>query len=208
MLSKLRGRRLIHKEAIIHPTAILGPGVVVGPNCIVCEGARIGAYSVIGTMPEHRDFFDDLNGQRTLGVCIQKDARIFEFVSIQAGTVRTTVIEHGASVFNHAHVGHDSIVGWGASVGGGCSLAGHTTIMDHAVVSGHSCTFQHCVIGPYAFVGGMSYVTQNVPPAEKWLGIPARPAGLNEIGLKRHGIDYDTVLKKWSGLYHSVKERA
>lgn len=196
----------VHESAWVDPSAILGPGVWIGPKVTIGPGVRIGAYTVIGSMPEHRSYYDDVLLKTVKGVVVQPDARIFEFVTIHSGTVNATCIGEAAAVFNHAHIAHDCLVGAGGSVGGGSSLAGHTIIMPFAILSGKSCTFQRCVIGAFAFVGGNSFVTHHVPPGEKWMGSPARHAGINEIGLQRAGLTIDTVREKWTEQFNSFKE--
>ncbi len=198
-------KTFVHKSSFVDSSAILGPGVWVGPKCNIGPGVRIGAYSVIGSMPEHREFYEDTLLEKVQGVVILAGARVFEFVTIHSGTVVQTVVGPEAAVFNHAHIAHDCYLGARSSVGGGSSLAGHTTLMQNCVLSGKSCTFQRCVIGAFAFVGGNSFVTQHVPPGERWMGSPARPAGINEIGLQRAGLTIDTVREDFLGSFEKLK---
>ncbi len=160
------------------------------------DGAVIGNYAVIGGMPEHREFFDDVDLESCAGVFIGENVRVFEFATIQSGTKLKTRVMNGAAIFNHAHVAHDCVVGIGALVGGGASLAGHTVVMRGANVSGKSCTVQWCVIGAYAFLGGFTFANRHIPTAEKWLGFPARKAGMNDIGLSRAGLTIDDLDKQ------------
>lgn len=169
---------------MIHPTAIIYPNVKIGRD------VYIGAFSVIGSPPEHRDHY----GKDGTGVVIGDGVKIFEYVTIHAGTTgRPTLVDASAAIFNHAHVGHDCIVGTGAIIGGGVRLAGHTMVDPYATVSGNTCTHQHVIIGAFAFIGGMSFVTSHVPPGEKWVGVPARPCGVNEVGLLRYGLTIDDL---------------
>jgi len=174
---------------MIHETAIIYPGVEIE------DDVYVGAYSIIGSPPEHREYYD---GKETKGVVLKRGSRIFEFVTIHGGTKNPTVIGEGSAVFNKTHIGHDCIIGRGATIGGSCSLAGHTQVMDGANVSGKTCTFQRVVIGAYSFIGGMSFVTRDVPPGEKWLGLPARSIGHNEIGLERSGLTYDFCVETYT----------
>jgi UDP-N-acetylglucosamine acyltransferase len=48
---------------------------------------------------------------------------------------------------------------------------------------------QFVKIGAYAFVGGSSKVTQDVPPYLKAAGNPVKIYGLNSVGLQRANMD-------------------
>jgi UDP-N-acetylglucosamine acyltransferase len=196
----------IHRTAIVHPSAQLGVGVFIGPKVVVCEGVRIGAYSVIGGMPEHRSFYDDYEGERAHGVFIGRNARIFEFVTVHSGTREQTRVDESAAVFNHAHVAHDSIVGRGATVGGGAFLAGHTILMEGATMSGRSCTHQFSIIGAYSFLSPVSFLKGHIPPGELWIGSPARPSGINEVGLHRAGLGVEQVWVKFGADFERLKK--
>jgi len=147
---------------------------------------------VIGGPPEHREYYD--GKKSTKPVRIYRGARIFDLVTINAGTVRETVIGAYSAVFNKSHIAHDCILHAYSTVGGQSSLAGHTILMDGATLSGMSCTHQYSVIGAYAFVGGGSFVTKDIPPGEKWVGRPARFTSYNDIGLERAGMDLKDCL--------------
>lgn len=171
------GTSLIHTTAIIYPDVKIGENVVIGP------------YSIIGGQPEHREHYD--GEKEAKGVIIKNGARIFEFVTVHAGTRCPTEVGEGAAIFNKAHVGHDCIIESNVTIGGQVSLAGHTYVMEGANVSGKSCTVQRCVIGAYAFVGGFTFITRDVPCGDRVLGYPARFVGPNEVGLKRANLDYE-----------------
>jgi UDP-N-acetylglucosamine acyltransferase len=50
-------------------------------------------------------------------------------------------------------------------------------------------------IGDYAFIGGVSGVTKDIPPYVLASGTPrATLHGLNAVGLKRHGFSTETML--------------
>lgn len=181
---------------MIHSTAVIYPDVEIG------ERVHIGAYCVIGDSPEHRDYYD----KPGTGVIIKDDVRIRSHVSIDSGTKTPTTIGCGSTIFNHSHIGHDCVLGSNVLIGGGCSLAGHTKIMEGANVSGHSCTFQRVVIGAYSFIGGMSFVTRNIPPGEKWLGLPVRYVGQNGVGLDRASLTYEECLEKYEKIFEELCE--
>ncbi len=181
----------------IHHTAVIYPGVEIE------DDVHIGAFSVIGGRPEHREFYSPDNV--TKGVIIKKGARIFEFVSIHAGTVVQTEIGPGVAVFNHSHIAHDCFLDEGSSVGGGVFLAGHTMLMKKATVCGRACTHQMSLIGPYGFLAPMSFLKGHLGPGELWIGNPARPSGLNKIGLERAGLTHEKLLEIWDEKYQTIR---
>lgn len=196
----------VHFTAKVHKTAILHPGVWIGPDVVIDEGAVIGHGSIIGGMPEHRDFYSDINGDSSLGVHIKAGARIFEYVTVHAGTKNMTVIGEGAAVFNKSHVAHDCIIERGAQIGGQVSLAGHVHVQPFANISGKSCLVQYSVVGAFAFVGGFTFLTRHVPPGEKWVGFPARFVSNNDIGLARAGLTYEECLEQYQGEFKKLIE--
>lgn len=181
---------------MIHPTAVIYPGVEIAED--VC----IGPYSIIGAPPEHREFYDGKKGSK--GVKIERGARISSHVTIDAGTINQTVVGECSAIFQHSHVGHDCIIGAGVTIGGKCSLAGHTIVMDGATISGHSCTFQRIVVGAYAFIGGMSFITRDIPCAKRFAGYRPLPMGTNEVGLERASLTYSGVLDRYQSIYEGL----
>lgn len=194
----------VSPSASIHPSVTLRPGCWIGPNVVIEAGVVIGHYAIIGGPPEHRDFYDDVDGENTKGVIIKEGARIFEFATVHAGTKHPTTIGNNAAVFNKAHVAHDCVLEANVQVGGQCSLAGHVYAQRGANISGKSCLVQFAVVGAYAFVGGFTFVTRHVPPGEKWLGFPAKFVSNNDVGLQRAGLTYEECLKLWKQDYDNL----
>lgn len=200
--------RFIHPTAIIHPSVRLGVGCHIGRGVWIEAGAIIGNYACIGGMPEHRDFLSDFGCINSKGVRIGVNAKIFEFVTIHAGTRAMTLVGDEVVVQNHSHVGHDCVLQRGAMIGGQVSLAGHTIVMEKAIVAGKSCTHQFSVVGAYSILSAMSYLKGHVPPGEKWIGNPARAAGLNDVGLERAGFTHAQILARHTDDFVSItKER-
>lgn len=174
------GRAKIHKTAVIHD------GVTIGNDVV------IGAYAVIGGPPEHRDYYTVNRCNR--GVVIEDGARIFEFTTIHAGTIRPTVIGEGSAVFNHSHIAHDVELCKNVTVGGHTSIAGHVVVMDYALVSGRATIAPWVVVGAFSMVGMGSLLSRHVPPGEKWIGQIARNTGDNLVAMDRAGRDKAAVL--------------
>jgi UDP-N-acetylglucosamine acyltransferase len=72
-------------------------------------------------------------------------------------------------------------------------LAGHVTVGDKAIIAGASAAHQFVKIGRFAFVGGCSRISQDVPPYVKAVGNPIKLYGLNSVGLQRNNFPEEVV---------------
>jgi UDP-N-acetylglucosamine acyltransferase len=95
----------------------------------------------------------------------------------------------------YVHVAHDCVLGEHVLISNGTQLAGHVIIEDHVTISGLVAIHQFERLGTYAFIGGGSRVTQDVPPYVKAVGNPMKFYGLNSVGLRRAGFPEATVLE-------------
>lgn len=200
----------IHPTAIVSADAQLGDGVTVGPwaligeGCVVgdeCEiaaravlqrsvqlgdGVRIGIGSVIGGDPQDLKF----QGEHTT-VEIGDGTVVREYATINRGTSQSlkTTVGRNCFIMTYVHLAHDCHVGDGVIISNGTQLAGHVTIEDRATISGLSAVHQFARVGTFSFVGGLSRVTQDIPPYLKAAGIPIKLYGLNSVGLQRANFD-------------------
>jgi UDP-N-acetylglucosamine acyltransferase len=98
----------------------------------------------------------------------------------------------------YAHVAHNCRIGTGTILANSVNLAGHVEVHDHAIVGGVVPVHQFVRIGCHAIIGGGFRVPKDVPPFVRAGGYPLRVAGLNQVGLERHGFDEErrAVLKR------------
>jgi UDP-N-acetylglucosamine acyltransferase len=127
-------------ENFIHPTAVisddvtLGHGNYIGPYCyitgktVIGDNNRFEAYCSIGTPPEHRDHFTN----SPFNVIIGNNNTIREFVTINAGTVRSTVLGNNIVMLRNSHIGHDSIIEDKVNLSCNLLIGGHSYIMEGA----------------------------------------------------------------------------
>ncbi len=205
---------MIHPTALIDPTAELGVGVAIGPYAIVgpqvtigdrcrigpratlqrnvrlSEGVRVGDGSILGGDPQDHKY----NGEETW-VEVGEGTIIREYSTINRGTSATLKTTVGARCFimTYVHLAHDCHVGDDVVIANATQCAGHVTIHDRAILSGLNAVHQFVTIGTYAFVGGGSRVSQDIPPYVKAVGNPMELYGLNSIGLQRAGFAGETV---------------
>ena len=110
-----------------------------------------------------------------------------EYVSIQraTGEDEVTAVGDDCLLLAYTHVAHNCMLGNGVTMSNLAQLAGHVEVGDFATIGGQAGIHQFTRIGRYAMVGGASKITKDVPPFFLIEGNPARPYGLNSVGLRR-----------------------
>ena len=155
----------------IGPGAIIGTGVRIGRNCTIAAGATIQCALIGNNVIIHpgarigQDGFGYAPGPKPgmikivqIGrVIIQDDVEIGANTTIDRGTMDDTVIGEGTKIDNQVQVGHNVRIGDGVMIGGASGINGHITIGDGVQIA------------------AMSGVIADIPPGEKYGGIPARP---------------------------------
>ena len=219
---------MIDPRAIIDSGATLGEGVQIGPYSVIGPGVEIGAGCVIGPhvvikgptrigcnnrIYQFASIGDDPQDKKYRGeptrLEIGDGNTIREYCTINRGTIQDEGVTRIGSrnwIMAYVHIAHDCILGNDVVMANNASLAGHVHIDDHAILGGFAMVHQFCKIGAYAFLQFAAGVNRDVPPFVVASGIPAKPAGLNTEGMRRHGFDADRVLvlkKAYKLLYRS-----
>lgn len=175
----------------------IGPGTRIGPHAVIHGPTRIGRdnrifqFVSLGEEPQHRGY----KGEPTrLEV---GDRNIFrEFCSVHRGTTLdrgVTCIGDDNLMMAYAHIAHDCVLGDSITMANGASLAGHVRVGDHCILGGFALVYQFVCIGTLAFLGYGSGVSHDVPAFVRCSGYPAKPHGINSVGMRRHGYDNDDV---------------
>jgi UDP-N-acetylglucosamine acyltransferase len=186
----------------IGPWAIVGPSVFVGDRCRIAARAtlernvrlaadvQVGDGSIIGGPPQDLKFA----GEETW-VEIGAGSVMREYVTINRGTRATgkTTVGERTFLMSYVHLGHDCHIGNNVIIANSTNLAGHVTVQDRVQISGLTGVHQFVTIGTHAFVGGMTRVSQDIPPYVKAVGNPMELYGLNTIGLQRAGFPSDII---------------
>src|SRR5262245_19749580 len=217
----------IHPTAIVDPGAELDTGVRIGPYSVIAAGARIGRDTEIGAHVV-------LEGRVTLGArcrvghgaIIGGDPQDLKFRPAQQGvsigdetTIREQVTVHRATHEGHdttigqrclvmasSHVAHDCQNGNEVIIINYAGLTGHVVVEDRATIGGHTGLHPFVRVGTYAYIGGCSKVTQDVPPFMMVDGFPAVTLAVNVIGMRRGGIGAESrrqVRAAFAVLYRS-----
>jgi UDP-N-acetylglucosamine acyltransferase len=192
-------KNFIHVTAIIGENVTLGDENYIGPYCYIAENTVVGnnnrfeAYCSIGTPPEHRDHFTD----SPFNVIIGDNNIIREFVTINAGTVRNTVLGNNIVMLRNSHIGHDSIIEDKANLSCNVLIGGHSYIMEGANLGLGAMCHQFLVIGAYAMIGmgGVVVKSSVIQPGEIHVGNPVKFLKENKIGLQRNNIDSNKLLE-------------
>jgi UDP-N-acetylglucosamine acyltransferase len=187
------------KNNLIHPTAIIGENVTlgennyIGPYCyitgdtIIGDNNRFEAYCSIGTSPEHRDYFTN----SAFNVIIGNNNIVREFVTINAGTIRNTILKNNTIILRNSHIGHDSIIENKVNLSCNVLIGGHSYIMEGVNMGLGSICHQFKIIGAYSMIGMGTIVTKNskIEPGNIYIGSPSRFLKENTIGLERNNIN-------------------
>lgn len=207
----------IHPSAVIDPGAELDSSVRVGPCAVIEKGVRIGADTVVGPHAV-------ISGPTTIGIGntispfvnlgappqdlhyngedttleIGDNNIIREYVSLHRGTVSgrgVTSIGSNNMLMAYVHVAHDCQVGDHVIMANAATLGGHVLVEDRATLGGMVAVHQFTRIGSYAYIGGMSGISKDVPPFVIVAGIRngMRVTGINKVGLKRAGFDMESI---------------
>ena len=210
------GNVAIHRTAIIAPDVEIGDGTIVGPFAIVlapCTIGRscwIGPHVVIGTTAEHLDemtvasvppeaarHLDEVEqrridelvwfGSHGAGVVIGDRSTVREQTTVNQGTHGPTVLGDDVYIMNKSHIGHDAELGGRVRVAPSAMVGGHAWIGEDANIGMASSIHQHRAIGAGAMIGMHATVVDDVGPFQLVKGTPARPSGVNTVGMTRLG---------------------
>jgi UDP-N-acetylglucosamine acyltransferase len=184
---------MIGPYSLIGPSVSIGPGSEIGAHAIL-EGrvrlgarCRIGHGALLGGVPQDFKYREGL----PVGVIVGDDTVIREYVTVHRATHedQDTRIGSRCLVMVSSHIAHDCVVGDEVIIINYAGLTGHVTVEDRATIGGLTGIHPFSRIGTYAYIGGCSKVTQDVPPFVTADGVPATARGINVIGMRRGGVD-------------------
>lgn len=168
--------------------AVIGRGVRIGRNCTIAAGATVQVALIGNNVIIHngarigQDGFGYAPGPRGMikivqvgRVIIQDHVEIGANTTIDRGTMDDTVIGEGTKIDNLVQIGHNVRIGRHCGIVSQVGIAGSTRIGDGVMIGGACGVNGHITIGDGAQIAAMSGVLSDVPPGERYGGIPARP---------------------------------
>ncbi len=207
----------IHPTAIIDSKAELDPSVEIGPFAVIDAGVKIDAGTVVSSHAH-------ISGQTTIGknntigsftcigfppqdlkyhgektqLIIGDNNHIREFSSMHLGTPGghgVTMIGSNNLFMAYTHVAHDCIIGNHVIMVNNATMGGHVEVGDRATIGGMTAIHQFVRIGEYAYIGGMSGISLDIPPYVIVAGIrnELQIRSINRIGLKRAGFSSEDI---------------
>lgn len=200
---------IVHPDAKLHESVEVGPYAIIGPKVKIGAGTTVGSHAVIEgdtTIGERNRIFhhasvgavpQDLKyaGEPTRLV-IGDENMIREFTTLNIGTAGgggLTKVGSKNLFMAYSHVAHDCTVANGCVLANSVALAGHVDVADFVILGGLSAVHQFTRIGKHAFIAGGSMVAMDVPPYCTAQGDRAELAGLNTVGLSRHGMTDEQI---------------
>lgn len=205
----------ISPQAVISPEAQLdagvevGPFTSIGPGVVIGAGTRVASHVVIDGPAsigrDNRIFPFAILGQAPADLKYQGEPTRLEIgdgnilresVNVHRGTEQgggVTRIGDRNLLMTGVHVAHDCDIGDNVILANHVGLAGHVIIEDSVNLGGYTLVPQHLRIGRHAFSGAGALIKKDVPPFFTLDGAPAKPRGINGIGLSRKGFDEQRV---------------
>ncbi|MGC9065767.1 MAG: acyl-ACP--UDP-N-acetylglucosamine O-acyltransferase [Candidatus Ratteibacteria bacterium] len=180
----IEGRAKIGSDCFIGPMVHIGANVELGNNC------KIYTSAAIGNPPQDLKYRGE-----TSFVRIGNNNTIREFVTINTATGENQFTSLGDNnlLMAYVHVAHNCVIGNNCIIANAATIAGHVFIDDYAIIGGLVGIHQFSRIGKHAIVGGCSKITKDIIPFITADGHPARPHGINTIGLKRRGFSHEVI---------------
>jgi UDP-3-O-[3-hydroxymyristoyl] glucosamine N-acyltransferase len=191
----------IGTHALIHAGVRIGRNVRIGDRFICQPGAVIGSDGFSYVTPEKSGAEEvretlgqqaEIRKQKWLrihtlgGVEIGDDVEIGSNATIDAGTIRATVIGNGTKLDNLVHLGHNVIVGEDCLLCGQTGIAGSVRIGDRVILGGQTGVVDNIFIGDDVISGGGTKILSNAPAGRVLLGYP--------------GIKMETHIKAWKNI--------
>ena len=197
--AKLHATAEVGPYAVIGPQVEIGAGTTVGPHAVIDGRTRLGErnkvfqFASVGAPPQDLKYAGEDSALE-----IGNENLIREFTTLHKGTKGgggVTRIGDRNLFMAYAHVAHDCQVGSGCVLANAATLGGHVEIGDNVILGGLAAVHQFTRIGMHAFVAGGAMVVMDVPPFCIAQGDRAELAGINSIGLARHGFSEDRIAR-------------
>lgn len=190
----------VEPGAVIGAGAEIGRGTVIGANATIGKGCTVGRDCFIGpnVSVSHAHIGDRVMlhpgvriGQDGFGfamglprhekvpqlgrVIVQDDVEIGANTTIDRGAGPDTVIGEGTKIDNLVQIGHNVTIGRGCIIVAQTGISGSARLDDFVVLAAQVGVTGHLTIHSGAQIAARSAVIYDVPPGQKYGGVPARP---------------------------------
>jgi len=178
------------RGCVLHPGVRVGRNVVLGDGVILHSNVVIGgdgfSFVTAAVSNEERAFMtlgktplsppEDAKRHRIHslgGVDIRDDVEIGANSTVDAGTIRATIVGKGTKIDNLVQVGHNVIVGQDCVLCAQTAIAGSSIVGDRSVLGGKSGVKDNVKIGNDVVLGGAAIALNDVPDGRFMMGYPA-----------------------------------
>ncbi|TWT44723.1 Acyl-[acyl-carrier-protein]--UDP-N-acetylglucosamine O-acyltransferase [Phycisphaerae bacterium RAS1] len=205
------------RDVNVGPFAYIGPGVRVGDGCVVHHHASLLGPAefgpanvffpqcVVGGAPQDLKYKGGptrlVTGRDNV---FRESVTVHRGTEVDRGSQGETRIGDNNLLMVGAHIAHDVHLGDNIILANNVLIAGHVKIEDRVNVGGGSAMHHFVTVGKYAYVGGMTRVTHDVPPFMKVLGYDQEVRGANGEGMRRWKIpdgSIAAVRRAWKLMY-------
>jgi len=175
----------VHKSAIVD-----WDNITIGVENI------FGPMAIIGASAQHKYY--ESSGKIHIG-----NKNVFsEFCLISRPTLMTkkTTIANGNYFMSNSVIHHDCKIENDGIICSNVSIAGNVRLMNGVYLGQNSSVHQFQIIGSYSILGMNSCVTKksHILPGRKYVGVPCRDIGQNQVGLNRSNISKEQITQEVS----------
>lgn len=151
---------VIGDDTVIHSNVTLYPGTEVGKRVIIHAGTVVGSDG-FGFVQEGGK---NLKIPQVGTVVIEDDVEIGSNVSIDRGTMGSTVIKQGVKIDNLVQIAHNVKIGEHSVVISQVGISGSTQIGKNVMLGGQAGIVGHLKVGDRAKVAAKTGVSKSIPP--------------------------------------------
>lgn len=207
----------IHPSSIVEDSVRLADDVIVGPGCVLRGNVTIGAgCELVGmvwmeghtTIGANNRFYQNVtvgnppqdwrSRPDEVTEVVIGDGNLFrESVTVHRGTAAgggITRIGNNCMLMVGSHVGHDAELEDRVTLINLATVAGHCKVESGAWMSGYAGLHQFTTVGRCSFFAAYTGSDRDVPPYSRVSGVhPTVCEGVNVVGLRRLGVDNETI---------------